>query len=144
MFKFCIVIFLLIPYSTCALAQASNMTIGKEEQQARDKDRHMILRTELVAEHQELAKAQGAFGRGGSTESAAEVHRREENIKALQRELAAVRDQSESDEPARLVARARQSAVPARVRRVSRAATFWNPYNRAPDLEIPTDFLTTP
>ncbi len=144
MFKFRIVILLLIPYSTCALAQASNMTISKEEQQARDKDRHMILRTELVAEHQELAKAQAAFGRAASAELAAEVHRRGENIRALQRELAAVRDQSEPDDPARLVVKLRQSAAPARVRRVSGTATFWNPYNRAPDLEAPTDFPTTP
>lgn len=144
MFKFRIVIFLLIPVATCALAQASNMTISKEEQQARDKDRHLILRTELVAEHQELADAQAAFRRAATAELAKEVHRRMENINALQRELATVANENESGQPNRLVVRVKQSAAPARTKRTSQVATFWNPYNRSSDSEVSTDFPTTP
>jgi hypothetical protein len=144
MFSSRIVILLLISAVTCALAQASNMTIGKEEQQARDKDRHLILRTELAAEHQVLAKAQAAFRLAATAELAIEVRRRMENIKALQRELASAVGEIEPGQPSRLVVKVKQSESPARAQRTSGAATFWNPYNRAPDSEISTHFPTTP
>lgn len=144
MFRPSIVILLLIVVANCALAQAANMTISKEEQQARDKDRHLILHTELVAENQELAKAQAAFRLSATAELATEVHRRMENIKALQRELASAAGEPEAGQPSRLVVKVKQSASPARAQRTSGAATFWNPYNRAPDSEVSTDFLTTP
>lgn len=144
MFSSRIVILLLISAVTCALAQASNVTISKEEQQARDKDRHLILHTELVAENQELAKAQAAFRLSATAELATEVHRRMENIKALQRELASAAGGPEAGQPSRLVVKVKQSASPARAQRTSGAATFWNPYNRAPDSEVSTNFLTTP
>lgn len=144
MFRSRIVILLLIPAATCALAQAANMTISKEEQQARDKDRHLILRTELVAENQELARAQAAFRLSATAELATEVHRRMENIKALQRELASAAGEPKTGQPSRLVVKVKQLASPARAQRTSGTATFWNPYNRAPDSEISTDLLTTP
>lgn len=120
------------------------MTISKEVQQARDKDRHLILRTELVAEHQELADAQAAFRLAATAELAKEVHRRMENIKALQRELAAVANENESGQPNRLVVKVKQSAALARTQRTSQVATFWNPYNRSSDSEVSTGFPTTP
>lgn len=144
MFRARIVILFLIPAATCALAQAANMTISKEEQQARDRDRHLILRTELVAENQELAKAQAAFRLAATAELATEVRRRMENIKALQRELASATGESEAGQPNRLVVKVKQSASPARAQRTTGAATFWNPYNRAPDSEVSTHFPTTP
>jgi len=120
------------------------MTISKEEQQARDKDRHLILRTELVAENQELAKAQAAFRLAATAELATEVHRRMENIKALQRELAFAAGDTEAGQANRPVVKIKQSSSPARAQRTSGAATFWNPYNRVPDSEVSTDFPTTP
>lgn len=144
MFRFHIVIFLLIPFATCALAQASNITVSKEEQEARDKDRHLILRAELVAEHQELAKAQAAFRLAATAELTREVHRRLENIKALERELASAAGDTEAGQLNRLVVKVKRSALPARSQRTSGAATFWNPYNRAPDAITLTDFPTTP
>lgn len=144
MARFLIAIFLLNTYSTCALAQTSKLTISKEEQQARDRDRHLILRTELTAEHQALAHAQAAFAAAATSDRAAEVHRRLENIKALQRELATVVNQREAPEPVRVVAKARQSVATTHARASIGAAAFWNPYNRAPDSEAPSNFSTTP
>lgn len=138
-----IAIFLLIPLVTCALAQASNLAINKEEQQARDLDRHMILRTELIAERQKLAEAQTAFSEEETVERAAEVHRRSENIKALQRELAVLSKPSKR-EPVRLVVKTRRSSTQLSSGAASGAATFWNPYNRAPDSDTSTEFPTTP
>jgi len=143
MARFLIAIFLLNAYSTCALAQTSKLTISKEEQQARDRDRHLILRTELTAEHQALAHAQTAFAAAATSDRAAEVHRRLENIKALQRELATV-DQREPPKPVHVVAKARQSVATTHARASIGAAAFWNPYNRAPDSEAPSNFPTTP
>lgn len=144
MFRSSIVILLLIVVTSRALAQAANMTISKEEQQARDNDRHLILHTELVAENQELAKAQAALRLSATAELATEVHRRMGNIKALQRELTSAAGGPEAGQPSRLVVKVKQSAWSARAQRTNGAATFWNPYNRAPDSEVSTDFLTTP
>lgn len=141
---FRIAIFLLNSLATCALAQASNVTVSKEEQQARDKDRHLILRTELVGEHQKLAKAHAAFAIAATADSAAEVHRHTENIKALQRELIAAGYQAEPRPPTRLAVKARHPVTPLRVSRSSGSPTFWNPYNRAPEPEASTDSPTTP
>jgi hypothetical protein len=140
---FRIAIFLLNSLATCALAQASNVTIATEEQQARDKDRHLILRTELVVEHQKLAKSQAAFAIGATADSAAEVHRHTENIKALQRELIAPGYKAEPRPPTRLAVKATHAATP-RVLRSSAVGAFWNPYNRAPEPEASTDSPTTP
>lgn len=139
-----IAIFLLISFATCALAHGSNMSISREEQQARDKDRHMILRTELIAEHQELAKAQAAFGAAATPERAAEVHRSSENVKALQRELASFSDRQESRAAVRYVTKVRGSAKPKHVQRDTGSATFWNPYNRSSEPEASSNFSTTP
>jgi hypothetical protein len=130
MFAFLAVIFLLISFSASALAQSSYPTIDKVAQQARDEDRRLILSTELQAEHQELAKAQAALAAGATEERQAEVHRRSENVKALQRELEGVAG-SCNRPPASLATRSANST-----------ATFWNPYNRAPDPEASTDSST--
>jgi flagellar capping protein FliD len=144
MFRFRIAIFLLIPWVTCALAQASNVTINKEEQQARDTDRHLILRTELTSEYQALAKAQMALTAVTTAEQAVEVHRRTENIKALQREIAAVASQQMPRELIRVTPKARRAVTGYRAHPTPGAATFWNPYNRASDPEAPSEFPTTP
>jgi hypothetical protein len=44
----------------------------------------------------------------------------------------------------RVVAKARQSVAATYARASIGAAAFWNPYNRAPDSEAPSNFPTTP
>jgi hypothetical protein len=144
MFKVFIAIFLLIPCATCALAQSSNLTISKEEQQARDRERHLILRTELTAEHQAYLKAQLALSTAATPEHKADLHRHTENIKALQRELAAINTQQDLHETSQLVPKGARPVVRARIPSTSGAATFWNPYNRASDPQTSTKFPTTP
>ncbi|WP_335551723.1 hypothetical protein [Massilia sp. DD77] len=114
-----------------------------EEQQARDDDRRVILRMELIAEYQKLANAQAAFSAAANTERAEEVHRRSENIKALHREIAAVHGRQGPLDPVRPVVKLKRQSSYVPAQRASGAATFWNPYNRAPDPEI-SDFPTTP
>jgi len=143
MFNCLVVIFLLICYPSCALAQPSNSAIEKKVQEARDDDRRLILRTELQAEHQELTKARSALASTATAERAAEVHRRSENIKALQRELVRIGAQQAAGESAPPVVKAKRQVLPLGSQSASGTAAFWNPYNRTTDPETSTDFSTT-
>lgn len=139
------VIFLLIGYSANAIAQSSYPVIDKQVQQARDRERHLILDTELSAEYQELTKAASALAAIPTKELAAKAHRHSENIKALQRELhnAEVAPKS-SQSPVGVVVK-REGAVARRTTGdATSVAAYWNPYNRAIDARPPTELSTTP
>lgn len=144
MSNFLVVIFLLICFPSCAFAQSSNLTIDRKVQQARDDDRRLILRTELQAEYQELSKAKSALSNVASAERAAAVHRRSENIKALERELTRVGAQQSAQAYVPPVFKVKHQILPSAARSASGSAAFWNPYNRTPDPETSTDFSTTP
>lgn len=107
--------------------------IDQATQKARDIDRRHILETELQAEHQELAKAQASLATGATQERAADVHRRLENIKSLQRELDGVAGkQRVPRESLRVVVKAQRPATSTQ-RNMNGPAAFWNPYNRSAD-----------
>jgi len=144
MSAFRMIIFFLIGHSASALAQSSYPVIDKEVQQARDQERLLILNTELLAEHQELAKAREELAANPTKESQAKAHRHGENIKALQRELRGVGSaQASPSAPLRVVAVARRPPEPPPARSATALATYWNPYNRAAETRSPTDSSTT-
>jgi len=141
---FRIVIFFLIGYSASALAQSSYLVIDKKVQQARDEERHLILNTELLAEHQELAKARAELASNPTRELQAKTHRHDENIKTLQRELRGIGPAPASpSEPLRVVATAKRPQEPSPARTATALARYWNPYNRAVETRPPTDSSTT-
>lgn len=144
MSAFRIVIFFLIGHPASALAQSSYPVIDKEVQQTRDQERHLILNTELLAEHQALAKARDELAANPTKESQAKAHRHGENMKALQRELRGIDSaQASPSAPFRAVAIARRPPKPPPVRSPTALATYWNPYNRATETRPPTDSSTT-
>jgi hypothetical protein len=113
--------------------------VAKAEQGERDKDRRLILETELVAEHDALMKSKAAFENSRTRDREIEVHRHEENIKALQRELDSTTNNDAARNPKRVLVKAQR---PARgVGSTKDAGRFWDPYNRASDT---TDFSTSP
>jgi hypothetical protein len=98
--------------------------VANAEQKARDEDRRLILQTELAAEGAALAKA--------TTMSDPDaVHRHEENIKALQRELDGGEVQSGSEARRRVTVKALRPS--ANTASVTRGPRFWDPYNRPID-----------
>jgi hypothetical protein len=114
--------------------------VAKAEQVERDKDRHQILATELAAEREALTESKAAFKENPARDRELEVHRHEENIKALQREL----DNSSTGNdaarhPKRVVVKAQRPAISAG--NAKDTGRFWDPYNRASDT---TDFSTSP
>ena len=124
--------------SLCALARGNEPypIVDKSVQQARDVDRRAILEAELVAEQHDLGAAREAIEKAPSDEARSQVHRHEENIKALQRELARVsketpvRVTASSAKPNAAVAGKRTAPGPTR-------APFWDVYRRSTS---PTDF----
>lgn len=145
------VIFLLIvPLSLAqfhvsyAQQPASYPIVDPATQKARDIDRRHILEAELQAERQELAKAQVSLAAGATQEREADVHRRLENIKSLQRELDGVAGKQQAPrESLRVVVKAQRPAASTQ-RKTHGPAAFWNPYNRSPDPEVTADLPTTP
>lgn len=142
MMRRCTAIFLLncpLLYAECQLSYAQESAsfpiIDPATQNARDIDRRHILESELQAERQELIRAQAALAAGITQERTADVHRRLENVKSLQRELDGV---SGKQQPPRkslhVVVKAQRPSVPTH-RNMNGPAAFWNPYNRAPDLD---------
>jgi hypothetical protein len=134
-----IAIFLLSISALCAQAQPAYPVVSKSEQSARDADRLPLLESELVFEQEALAKAKQKPANHSETERAATIHRHQENIKALQREMNGIENQNLPGRQMRPVVRAMQPV--ARITDSRRAANFWDPYNRAPD---PDDFSTSP
>ena len=121
-----------------ALAQGNKSfpVVGKTVQQARDADRRAILEAELAAEKQALDAALAVIKQSSSDVARAEVHRHEENVKMLRREL----ERTTQDGAVRISARrSRPDAVPPTKRAMSGAAPvpFWDVYRRS---AAPTDF----
>jgi hypothetical protein len=111
--------------------------VAKAEQVDRDKNRRLILETELVAERESLMKAKEEFEASPTRDREMEVHRHRENVKALQRELEG--STQAAGAPKRVVARAQRPAT--MTGSAKDTGRFWDPYNRAPDT---TDFPTSP
>lgn len=142
MMRRCIAIFLLTGpwlYVKCHLSYAQESTsypiVDPATQKARDVNRRHILETELQAERQKLIEAQTALAAGVTEERTGHVHRRLENIKSLQRELDGVSGKQQPPrESLRVVVKAQRPSAPPH-RNMNGPAAFWNPYNRAPDIE---------
>jgi hypothetical protein len=116
-----------VPY---VQAQPFYPVVAKAEQKARDEDRRLILQTELATERSALAELKAKLGAGTSREDRDAVHRHEENIKALLRELDGGDAQSGGEAPRRLSVKALRPPAGT----AARAPRFWDPYNRAIDL----------
>jgi hypothetical protein len=124
-------IFLLSAVVPSVQAQPLFPVVANAEQKARDEDRRLILQTELAAEREGLAKAKAMSDPGA-------VHRHEENIKALQRELDGGDVQSGSEARRRVTVKALRPS--ANAGNNARPPRFWDPYNRAIDFN---DSLTS-
>lgn len=105
-------------------AQPLYPVVAKAEQKARDVDRRLILQTELAAEGDALAKAT-------TLSDSDAIHRHEENIKALQRELGGGEFEGGSGARHRVTVKALRPA--ANTAGVTRSPRFWDPYNRPID-----------
>jgi hypothetical protein len=112
-------------------AQPLYPVIAKADQKARDTDRRLILQAELANEREALARAQPKSNTTSSKEVADAIHRHEENIKALERELERSTVQGSDELPPRAVVRAIRPS--ARTANATRVPQFWDPYNRATD-----------
>lgn len=119
-----------------AQAQLPTLVISKKEQKARDDGRREILEAELTAETKALEQARNAPPDSASGDRDAAIHRHEENIKALKRELSGATSASGDGERQRVVVKAVR--VASRSTGSESAPKFWDPYNRAPDT---SDFL---
>jgi len=130
-------ILVLAAVAICVRAQPLFPTVAKAEQIERDKDRPRILEAELVAERESLLEAKAGFETSPTRDRGMEVHRHQENIKALHRELDNIAPAPGS--PGRAVAKAQRP--PASTASAKDKGRFWDPYNRPPDT---TDFSTSP
>lgn len=132
-------IFLLSTGTLCAQAQSTYPVVSKSEQKAHDDDRRPLLESEFAFEGEGLEKAKAEFIAEPTNERMAAVHRHQENIKALQRELGAIGPQAVEEKRGRPVAKAVRQV--AHIVDSKKAPNFWDPYNRTPDA---TDFSTSP
>ncbi|WP_156404017.1 hypothetical protein [Massilia sp. Root1485] len=117
--------------SLCSLARGNEPFpfIDKASQQARDADRRAILAAELAAEQQALGPAHESMVKAPTEDTQAELHRHEENVKALRRELIQLPD----EKPLRVHARAVGTDVNVDHKRTSSTpppAPFWDVYRR--------------
>jgi hypothetical protein len=112
-------------------AQPLYPVIAKADQKARDTERRFILQTELANEREALTKAKRKSNTTSSREEADAIHRHEENIKALERELEYSATQGGDELPPRAVVKAVRPV--ARTANATRIPQFWDPYNRATD-----------
>jgi hypothetical protein len=110
--------------------------IDKAVQQARDVDRRRILEAEFAAEQQALGAAREAMARVPDEDTRSVVHRHEENMKTLQRELERLQDEKPVRVSAR-VAGVEATAVGKRATTAPVQAPFWDVYRRSAS---PTDF----
>lgn len=118
--------------SLCSLAEGNEPypVVDRASQQARDIDRRAILESELAAEQQVLGGAREAFARTPTDDMRSGVHRHEENVKALRRELERLPDKA----PIRVAARPAVPDATATATRTPRApnqAPFWDVYRRS-------------
>jgi len=124
--------------SLCSLVQGKEPFpfIDKADQQARDVDRRHILEAEFAAEQQALGVARKAAERAPGEGTLVAVHRHEENVKALQRELGRLQEESPVRVSAR-IAGAKASPANKYTTPASGQAPFWDVYRRG---ALPTDF----
>jgi len=118
--------------SLCSLAEGNEPypVVDSASQQARDIDRRAILESELAAEQQALGSAKETFARAPTDDMRSGVHRHEENVKALRRELERLTDSA----PVRVAARPAARDVTAATVRTPPApvqAPFWDVYRRS-------------
>jgi hypothetical protein len=126
-----VAILLLLAAVPSVQAQPLYPVIAKVDQKARDADRRLILQTELATEREALAKAKSKSDTTRSKVEADAIHRHEENIKALEREVQYSAAQGGDELPPRAVVKAIRPA--ARTANATRIPQFWDPYNRATD-----------
>lgn len=118
--------------SLCSLAEGNEPypVVDSASQKARDIDRRAILESELAAEQQALGSAKEAFARAPTDDMRSDVHRHEENFKALRRELERLPDNA----PVRVAARPAIPGATATATRTPPApvqAPFWDVYRRS-------------
>lgn len=130
--------FLLSISTLSAQAQSGYPVVSRSEQKARDDDRVPLLESELVFEQQALAKAERDLASNSETERAANIHRHQKNIKALQREMSRIENQNPPYRHTHPLVKAVRPI--GRITDSRRSGNFWDPYNRAPE---PDDFSTS-
>jgi hypothetical protein len=118
--------------SLCSLAEGNEPypVVDSASQKARDIDRRAILESELAVEQQALGGAKEAFTRAPTDDMRSGVHRHEENVKALRRELERLMDNAPvrvASHPALIHATATATRTPP----VSVQAPFWDVYRRS-------------
>lgn len=123
--------------SVCSLAEGNepSLFVDKPVQQARDIDRRAILEAEFAAEEEALGLAREALAKAPTGLARADLHRHEENLKALQRELARLQEGM----PVRVGARQATAGdtVAAQSRQQPALAPFWDVYRRsAPPVDL--------
>lgn len=121
-----LLIFCAISLCSYARGNESYPVVDRSAQSARDNDRRVILEAELANEQIDLRNAKEAITKAPSDDARKEVHRHEENVKALQREL------DRLITPMRVTARI-PSDVPAAAKRAAPKAgdaPFWDVYRR--------------
>lgn len=122
-------IFCAISLCSLAIGKEPYPVVDKDVQKSRDADRHTILEAELAAEQQALGIAMAAASKAKGGDIQGDVHRHEENVKALQREMqrplvsAPVRVNARSAGSDAIVAATRTAPTPAQ-------APFWDVYRR--------------
>lgn len=116
--------------SLCSYARGNEPypIVDRSTQAAREIDRRAILDAELTAEQQEVRRAQDVMARTPSEEARRELHRHEENLKALHREL----DRVPVDKAVRVTARTATDDAAATKRAAPKSAgtPFWDVYRR--------------
>jgi hypothetical protein len=127
-----VVIFILISFVGTAKSQPLYPVINEAAQRVRDNDRRFILETELIAERAALAKSQAVFDADPTNEKKSDVHRHVENVKALERELENTARKWAGGR-ARVTVKATRPAISRGGANNRNTASFWDPYNRAPD-----------
>jgi len=123
--------------SLCSYARGNEPypIVDRSAQAASDIDRCAILDAELTAEQQKVRRARDVMAITPSEEARRELHRHEENLKALHREL----DRVPVDKPVRVTVRAATGDATATKRGAFKSgdAPFWDVYRRTAPL---TDF----
>ena len=116
--------------SLCSFARGNEpyLIVDRSAQADRDIDRRAILEAELTAEQQEVRRAREAMAKAPSEEARRELHRHEENLKAIYREL----DRVPVDRQVRVSVHAATDDAAATKRAASKSADapFWDVYRR--------------
>lgn len=117
--------------SLCSLAEGNEPypVVDRAVQKARDIDRRAILEVELAAEQQALGTAKEAFTRAPTDDTRSGVHRHEENVKALRRELERLPHKASVHVIARSTA-LDAAAAATRIPPIPAQAPFWDVYRR--------------